>query len=52
MDVSIQEYTSSMTVEDLSKRWRLSIYQAALNLKATTKNLTRSEIMALVKIQS
>ena len=35
------------TAEDLSKRWGLSISQAALNLKKTTQKLTRSAIMPL-----
>ena len=39
----------SKTAEDLSERWRLSIYQAALTLKATTQNLTRSAIMPLTQ---
>ena len=38
---------SSMTEEDISKRWGLSIYQAALTLKSTTQKLTRSAIMPL-----
>ena len=38
---------SSTTAEDLSKRWGLSISQAALTLKVTTRKLTRSAIMPL-----
>ena len=38
---------SSTTSEDLSKRWGLSISQAALTLKETTQNLTRSPILPL-----
>ena len=38
---------SSTAAEDHSKRWGLSISQAALILKATTQNLTRSAIMPL-----
>ena len=40
---------SSTTEEYLSKIWGLSISQAALTLKATTQNLTRSEIMPLAR---
>ena len=38
---------SSTTAEDLSKRWGLSISQAALTLKAMTQKLTRSTLMPL-----
>ena len=40
---------SSTTAEGLSERWGLSISQAALNLKASTQKLTRSEIMPLAR---
>ena len=40
---------SSMTAEDLSEIWGLSISQAELTLKATTQKLTRSAIMALAR---
>ena len=40
---------SSTTAEDLSKRWGLSISQAALTLKVTTRKLTRSAIMPLTR---
>ena len=39
----------STASEDLSKIWGLSIAQAALTLKATTQNLTRSAIMPLAR---
>ena len=40
---------SSTTAEDLSEIWGLSIYQAALTLKATTQKLTRSALMPLAQ---
>ena len=40
---------SVTTAEDISKRWGLSIYQAEINLKATTHKLTRSEIITLAR---
>ena len=54
-DVSIlqtfpSENRRSITTEEyLSKRWGLSISQAALTLKATTQKLTRSAIMPLTQ---
>ena len=38
---------SSMTPEDLSERWGLSLKQAELTLKASTQKLTRSALMPL-----
>ena len=35
------------TAEDISKRWSISVAQAALNLKATTQRLKRSALMPL-----
>ena len=40
---------SITTPEDLSKRWGLSLAQAALTLKATTQRLTRSALMPLAR---
>ena len=39
----------STKAEYLSEKWGLSIYQAALTIKATTQNLTRSAIMPLTQ---
>jgi hypothetical protein len=41
------ERHSNTTPEDLSERWGLSIAQAALPLKATTRHLLRSALMPL-----
>jgi hypothetical protein len=40
---------SNTTPEDLSKRWGLSVAQAALTLKATTRCLIRSALMPLAR---
>ena len=40
----------STTAEDLKERWGLSIYLAALTLKATTLKLTRSAIVPPAQI--
>ncbi len=40
---------SSTTPEELSERWGLSIAQAALTLKATTRHLIRSALMPLAR---
>ena len=40
---------SSMTPEDLSERWCISVAQAALTLKATTRKLVRSALMPLAR---
>ena len=40
---------SSVTPEDLSERWGLSLAQAALTLKATTRFLLRSALMPLAR---
>ena len=40
---------SSMTPKDLSERWCISVAQAALTLKATTRKLVRSAIMPLAR---
>ena len=37
------------TAEDLSKRWSISVAQAALTLKATTQRLKRSALMPLIR---
>ena len=39
----------STTAEDLSKRWGISVSQAAQTLKSTTQTLTRFEIMTLAR---
>ena len=38
-----------MTPEDLSERWCISVAQAALTLKATTRKLVRSALMPLAR---
>ena len=43
------ERHSGTTPEDLSKRWGLSVAQAALTLKATTRKLFRSALMPLAR---
>jgi hypothetical protein len=43
------ERHSNTTPEDLSERWGLSIAQAALTLKATTRHLLRSALMPLAR---
>ena len=40
---------SRTTPEELSKNWGISVAQAALTLKATTRNLVRSAIMPLAR---
>ena len=40
---------SSITSEDLTKRWGPSISQAALTLKATTQKMTISAIIPLTQ---
>ena len=40
---------SSTKTEDLSERWGLSLAQAALTLKTTTQNITRSALMPLAR---
>jgi hypothetical protein len=40
---------SNTTLEDLSEGWGLSVAQAALTLKATTRRLTRSALMPLAR---
>ena len=40
---------SSMTPEDLSERWCISVAQATLTLKATTRKLVRSALMPLAR---
>jgi hypothetical protein len=40
---------SNTTPEDLSERWGLSVAQAALTLKATTRHLLRSALMPLAR---
>ena len=43
------ERHSKTTPEDLSERWGLSVAQAALTLKATTRRLIRSALMPLAR---
>ena len=43
------KWHSSTTPEYLSKRWRLSLAQATLTLKATTHKLVRSAVMPLAR---
>ena len=40
---------STMTPEDLSERWNISVAQAALTLKATTRRLIRSAVMPIAR---
>ena len=40
---------SNMTPEDLSERWGISVAQAALTLKATTRRLLRSAVMPIAR---
>jgi len=40
---------SNTTPEDLSERWGISVAQAALTLKATTRRLVRSALMPLAR---
>ena len=44
-----RERHSRTTPEELSERWGLSISQAKLTLKATTRNLVRSALMPLAR---
>jgi hypothetical protein len=44
-----QDRHSRTTPEELSERWGLSIAQAKLTLKATTRNLVRSALMPLAR---
>ena len=45
----LKDRHSRTTPEDLSERWGLSVAQAALTLKATTRNLIRSALMPLAR---
>ena len=47
--LSSERHTNT-TAEDLSKRWTISVAQAALTLKATTQRLKRSALMPLSRI--
>ena len=44
--LSLERHTNT-TAEDLSERWSISVAQAALNLKATTQRMKRSDLMPL-----
>ena len=44
-----KERHSSVTPEDLSERWCISVAQAELTLKATTRRLLRSAIMPIAR---
>ena len=43
----LSEIHTSTTAEDLSKRWSISVGQAALTLQATTQRLKRSALLPL-----
>ena len=42
-----QETHSTMTLEDFSERWNISVAQEALILRVTTQNLLRSIVMSI-----
>jgi hypothetical protein len=44
-----KDWRSRTTPEELSERWGLSIAQAALTLKSTTRRLVRSALMPLAR---
>lgn len=44
-----EERHSTVTPEDLSEKWGISVAQAALTLKATTRKLLRSAVMPLAR---